>query len=98
MKHKKLLTDEDWREWQANVFASALLMPSWAVRYEFEKRVGSKSVLARGGEGARRAALSLTDELVVEAGVYEETLAQKFRVSPQAMSIRLLGLDLVKEA
>jgi Zn-dependent peptidase ImmA (M78 family)/transcriptional regulator with XRE-family HTH domain len=96
-KRKRLVTDEEWREWQANVFASALLMPGWAVGSAFRERVGVDSVGAAEAENVRELALSIAGEMAFESGVYEQSLAQKFKVSRQAMAIRLLDLGLVRE-
>jgi len=96
-RHKRLMTDEEWREWQANVFSSALLMPGWAVKSEFRKRTAMASINAGKTENARRIALSVAGELIFESGVYEQSLAEKFEVSRQAMAIRILDLGLVRE-
>lgn len=92
-----LATNEDWREWQANVFSSALLMPGWAVRKEFEARVGAESVVLAHIENLRDAALDLADKRVFDSEVYDRSLADLFNVSRQAMAIRLLELGLVTE-
>jgi Zn-dependent peptidase ImmA (M78 family)/DNA-binding XRE family transcriptional regulator len=92
-----LATDEDWREWQANVFSSALLMPEWAVREEFEARVGTQSIVLDHNRNPRDAALDLADKRVFDSTVYDRSLADLFGVSRQAMAIRLLELGLVGE-
>lgn len=93
-KQRRLLTGEDWREWQANTFAAALLMPEWAVEPEFEKRVG-KPVLVTDAD-SKEVALQVAGENLFGDVVYEQSLADKFAVSRQAMAIRLLDLGLVK--
>ncbi len=92
-----LLTREDWREWQANVFASAILMPEEAVRGAFEQRVQGESVCVPQGENPREFALDLAGELLLAGTVYAQSLAELFDVSRQAMAIRLLDLGLVRE-
>ena len=94
-RRRRLLTDEDWREWQANTFAAALLMPEWAVKPEFEKRVGKPTVIS--DTDPKEEALRLADEILFTDVVYEQSLADKFAVSRQAMAIRLLDLGLIGE-
>jgi transcriptional regulator with XRE-family HTH domain len=92
---RRLLTHEDWREWQANTFAAALLMPEWAVVPEFEVRVGAPFITAPDGK-VKQAALSVAGEALLGSTVYEESLADKFAVSRQAMAIRLIDLGLIR--
>jgi transcriptional regulator with XRE-family HTH domain len=92
-----LSTNEDWREWQANLFSAALLMPEWAVFAEFEKRIGPDIVAVNEPRQARQRALEIAGEKVFESGWFAETLAGTFAVSRQAMAIRLLQLGLVRE-
>lgn len=94
-KARRLLTDEDWREWQANTFAAALLMPEWAVKPEFEKRVGKPTLIS--ASDPKEDALRIADEMLFNDVVYEQSLADKFAVSRQAMAIRLLDLGLIQE-
>jgi transcriptional regulator with XRE-family HTH domain/Zn-dependent peptidase ImmA (M78 family) len=96
-RHNQLETDEEWREWQADVFSSALLMPGWSVQSEFRERTAVDSVRAGETGNARELALSVAGEVAFESGAYEQSLAQKFKVSRQAMAIRLLDLGLVRE-
>jgi len=95
---RRLTTNEDWREWQANTFASALLMPEWAVRAEFLRRVGNETTAVKATTSLREAALQIADERAFGASVYDQSLAGLFAVSHQAMAIRLLQLNLLKEA
>jgi Zn-dependent peptidase ImmA (M78 family)/transcriptional regulator with XRE-family HTH domain len=92
-----LLTREDWREWQANTFASALLMPEWAVREHFERRVQAQRMDVSENDNCRERALEIAGGILVSGKVYVRTLAQLFDVSRQAMAIRLLDLGLVRE-
>jgi Zn-dependent peptidase ImmA (M78 family)/transcriptional regulator with XRE-family HTH domain len=94
---RQLTTDEDWREWQANTFASALLMPEWAVRAEFQRRMGATSTPVEVPANLREAALQLADQRVFGDKVYDQSLSGLFAVSHQAMAIRLLQLNLIKE-
>ncbi|MGA7630362.1 MAG: XRE family transcriptional regulator [Terriglobales bacterium] len=96
-KLRRLLTREDWREWQANTFASALLMPDWAVRKHFLKRLQEEYVDTPEDESCREAALRIAGERFFSGRLYISTLAQLFDVSRQAMAIRLLDLGLVQE-
>ncbi len=95
---RTLSTREDWREWQANAFASALLMPEWAVRESFEARMDSDLVRPSHEESARELALRVAGEGLFLGRAQACTLAQQFDVSRQAMAIRLLDLGLVEEA
>ena len=94
---RRFTTDEDWREWQANVFSSALLMPEWAVRTEFHVRLSTDVMQSDQSENLREAALRVAGETTFSSGIYEKSLAQLFDVSRQSMAIRLLELGLVKE-
>jgi hypothetical protein len=94
---RRLTTDEDWREWQANVFSSALLMPDWAVTTEFQLRLATDVMQPDRSANIRENALRVAGETVFESGVYEKSLADLFAVSRQSMAIRLLELGLVKE-
>jgi transcriptional regulator with XRE-family HTH domain len=95
--HRGLLTREDWREWQANAFASSVLMPEWAVRSEFEERTQAQAVCVPPGKNPRELALELAGEILFAGTEYLQSLAQLFDVSRQAMAIRLLDLGLVVE-
>ncbi len=96
-KARRLVTREDWREWQANTFASALLMPDWAVKQHFLKRVQEEHVEALEDESCREVALGIAGERLFSGRLFISTLAQLFDVSRQAMAIRLLELGLVQE-
>ncbi len=93
---RNLNTHEDWREWQANVFAASLLMPEWSVIAEFRKRMGSLRITAETVRDARQLALHVAGEREFESGFFERSLAGAFAVSRQAMAIRLMQLGLVK--
>lgn len=92
-----LSTDEDWREWQCSAFASALLMPHWAVSVEFERRFGTTRFSAPGGANRREFALELTTQRMCPCGEFQKSMSDLFAVSRQAMAIRLLDLGIVEE-
>jgi len=94
---QSLKTDEDWREWQSNTFASALLMPDYAILGELRKRGRSQAASAGLPLNPREIALQLADERFYDSGFYEHSLADRFAVSRQAMAIRLLELGVVRE-
>ena len=92
-----LLTPEDWREWQANTFASALLMPGWAVTGELRDRLGADEVCVPADKNVRQEALRVAGDVPLGRTFYSKSLAQVFGVSRQAMAIRLLDLRLLTE-
>jgi len=93
-----LTTDEDWREWQANVYSSALLMPEWAVTVEFRLRFAADAMVIGESENPREVALGAAGEKIFASDIYDQSLADLFAVSRQSMAIRLIELGLVKEA
>jgi hypothetical protein len=91
---RKLLTREDWREWQANQFAAELLMPAESVVAAFEELFGVPKLVAHdcpveqlADEAARASA---TDDLGNET-----TLVERFDMNPQSVAIRLMCLGLI---
>jgi len=94
---RRLFTNEDWREWQANTFAAALLMPEWAVKEEFSRHVGSDHLPGFGGTGIREIALEIAGTEDFDGRGHDTSLAELFTVSRQAMAIRLIDLDLIRE-
>jgi Zn-dependent peptidase ImmA (M78 family)/transcriptional regulator with XRE-family HTH domain len=96
-RSRSLASREDWREWQANVFASAILMPEWSIKDSFHDRLGADCALVPQGENCRDIALELAGEVLFSGKIYAQSLAQLFEVSRQAMAIRLLDLGLVRE-
>jgi Zn-dependent peptidase ImmA (M78 family)/transcriptional regulator with XRE-family HTH domain len=91
-----LMHNEDWREWQANTFAAALLMPDWAVRRRFEGIFGEEFRVAESETNVREFALETASSNGVSNDPDGKTLAEAFAVSRQAMAIRLMDLGLVK--
>lgn len=92
-----LRTDEDWREWQANVFASSLLMPAWSLQREFRLRIGTEFVVVEHTTQLREVALQIAGDVFGGDIVHANSLADLFDVSRQAMAIRLLELRLIRE-
>lgn len=95
-KASKLLTPEDWREWQADYFAACILMPEWNVREEFSKRFGDEKIIAGEVEGVRKIAYQVAGEKICSRGVFEYSLSKVYDVSIMAMAIRLMELGLVR--
>ena len=92
---RKLFTAEDWREWQSQTFAAALLMPSWAVKREFTSRTQTPVVKSNDETTTKELAFMIATEKVFGSRMFEKSLNQLFKVSAQAMAIRLLTLKLV---
>ena len=93
----RLTTNEHWREWQANRFASCILMPEWAVETAFRKRIDADYVGVQPHQNVREEALQIASEILFGDVLHETSLADLFGVSRQAMAIRLLDLGLVRE-
>ena len=93
---KKLSSDEDWREWQANYFAACILMPSNAVSSEFYDRFETKFLESPKEMNSKQYALEVATTLITPNYVCNKSLCDAFAVSAQAMAIRLLQLKLVK--
>lgn len=91
---RRLSTPEDWREWQSQTFSAEILMPKWAVEREFQKRAGTP-VKASDSANPKDVAFVLATQTVFESSVFDNSLNQLFKVSAQAMAIRLLTLNLV---
>jgi transcriptional regulator with XRE-family HTH domain len=94
---KTLLTNEDWREYQANTFAAAILMPAPSVRREFSRRFGDDNVVVVGSE-VRTTSQELSQRAMGISGVYQLSLSDLFDVNPLSMAIRLEMLGLVKSS
>jgi len=86
----------DPREWQANQFAAYLLMPKDLIFAAWEHQQGSmKPYIATDEIADLSARWCLGEEETPTVAVARE-LAQVFKVSGQAMQIRLLGLKLIR--
>lgn len=81
-KHKLLVSDIDFIEWQANYCAASFLMPKLAVGFEYSKSVPDMQPL---------------EENSFDAMWTIPLLAEKFSVSTLAMKYRLLELGLLKQ-
>lgn len=94
-QRRRLSTNEDWREWQANQFAAELLMPEDSVRETFMQLFGQESLLAIDGDSRK-----LADEVARKAFKDEDgnmmCLTDRFDVNAQPMAIRLLTLGIVR--
>lgn len=93
---RRLRTPEDWREWQANTFAAAILMPAEAVNMYFQEAFDREAAVAvsnQEGDCAR----SLASHPAISSGRRRISLADLFDVNPQAMGYRLTALGLVSE-
>ena len=87
---------DDPKEWQANQFAAYLLMPKDLIYKAWQAYRGSLNPYVAKDEIADLSARwSLGEDETPTVGVARE-LAQVFRVSGQAMQIRLIGLGLIR--
>lgn len=83
------------QEWQADVYSGFLLMPEPLVREQWEKASGGTDPYFAADEiEALQARWSLAENNTPTVGIARE-LAQVFKVSGQAMQIRLIGLGLI---
>jgi transcriptional regulator with XRE-family HTH domain len=92
---RKLWTAEDWREWQAQTFSACVLMPEWAVKHEFQNRLQMSKIKCRENQKPHNLAFDIATQNIFGNLRYSESLNQLFKVSAQAMAIRLLSLNLV---
>ncbi|MAC34545.1 MAG: hypothetical protein CME38_13225 [Haliea sp.] len=110
LDNKSVNGQRDYRERQADLFATYFLMPTKQVRREFYKRflaapfvasVDALSALGRADREAFSNAASSEDRAKVFAaaqsynGSYFESLSSVFKVSRKAMTFRLMELSLV---
>lgn len=91
---RRLCTNEDWREWQANQFAAELLMPEEAVREAVKQYFGGESFVCPNGDPR-----AFADE-IARMPCEDEfgnvmSLTDRFDVNAQPMAIRLLSLGVV---
>jgi len=92
---KRLTSNEDWREWQADYFSACVLMPEWSVRKEFVKRFGMQEIVVPEADDVKRIAYEAAKERVCTMGVFEKSMNQVLEVSVMAMAIRLMAVGLV---
>jgi transcriptional regulator with XRE-family HTH domain len=91
---RRLHTREDWREWQANTFAAALLMPANLVATAFEELTGTPKLVVDADKVAESADAIARGNWIDDLDE-ETSLVDRFDVNPQAMAIRLMSLGLV---
>ena len=91
---RKLLTYEDWREWQANQLAAELLMPAEIVTVAFKGLFGVEKLVTQDRDVQDFADEVARTRTVDDFGI-ETSLVDRFDVNPKAMAIRLTSLGLV---
>lgn len=91
VNRRKLCTDNDWMEWQADYMASALLMPKQTFH------IAAQELLEQAGidEGYITRGISDDWDMFIQAFTIE--LAETFQVSLQAARIRCDKLGIVRE-
>lgn len=92
---RKLFTNEDWREWQANTFSSAVLMPADCVRASFVTITDTDQLILDSESQVEETADQLARMSFVDDFGQETTLIEQFDVNPHAMAIRLISLGLI---
>ena len=70
-------------------------MPQWAIRKEFVDRTGGAVLKSGENTNPKELAFTVATEKVFGSRMFEKSLNQLFKVSAQAMAIRLLALKLV---
>lgn len=91
---RRLFTNEDWREWQANRFAASILMPAPLVRKAFSDGF-KKEISYTAASNVSQLASQLACERVTLSDGTTGRLCDIFDVNPQPMAIRLTTLGLV---
>jgi Zn-dependent peptidase ImmA (M78 family) len=84
-------------EWQADAFASHLLMPKEIVIRVWEEVYGTSRPYFAAKEMASLAARRPSSEGWIPAVEAAREMARRFKVSAQAMQIRLVGLKLIRD-
>jgi len=92
---KKLFSNEEWREWQADYFSACVLMPDWSVKEEFAKRFTDAEIVVIDADEVRKIAYQVAREKICGKGIFERSLNEVYDVSLMAMAIRLMNLNLV---
>ena len=93
---RKLVTNEDWQEWQAQYFAAEIMMPHWSIRAEFERRLGADAAAVPSDCSREEWANEIAGAVFSRNGVEAKPLFELYDVSRQAMAIRLCELDLAQ--
>lgn len=91
---RRLTTVEDWREWQANVFAAAILMPAAAVTSAFRAAFDTDAIVVESSDLDATANAFAREPFHRDNGTIS-SLVDLFDVNPLAMAIRLKTLGLV---
>lgn len=94
-KPKKLFSNEEWREWQADYFSACVLMPEWSVREEFAKRFSEGEIVVADAGEVRKTACQVAGDKICSSGIFECSLSEVYDVSVIAMAIRLMNLNLI---
>ena len=92
---RRLCTPEDWREWQSQAFSAAVLMPHFSIKKEFVDRTGMAAMKSSENINPQKLAFTVATDKIFGSRIFEKSLNQLFKVSAQAMAIRLLELKLV---
>jgi transcriptional regulator with XRE-family HTH domain/Zn-dependent peptidase ImmA (M78 family) len=91
---RKLRTSEDWREWQANEFASHLLMPRWAIAKTLRSMGPQVHLAAAGATSGNDACYVLAAQPTADGRSLNET----FGVSRTAMAFQLAKFNTFGQA
>lgn len=94
---RKLKTDEDWQEWQADTFAAEILMPHWHVESEIQHRFGAPYLMCPRGMDSLEYASLVAEGRFSTGEQSQKSLNETYAVSRQAMAIRLTSLGLVRD-
>lgn len=82
--HKKLITREDWQEWQANYFSSSILIPKCTLKIALKPYLDNYDIMDQ-----RNLLDKFSDEKLKEL---IDNLSNLFEVSSEMMKNRLKGL------
>jgi len=94
-KPRKLFSNEEWREWQADYFSACILMPEWSVREEFAKRFSEGEIVVSDADEVRKIACQVAGDKICSSGIFDYSLSEVYDVSVIAMAIRLMNLNLI---
>jgi|GEM_PF-5897740 len=92
---KRLQSAEDWREWQANAFAAALLMPEEQVNRCFQEAYGCEGYVVKKSCIDSLCHEVARDKVIRFADGSLRSMSDVFDVNPIVMAIRLKTLRLV---
>jgi len=94
-KPRKLFSNEEWRERQADYFSACILMPEWSVREEFAKRFSEGEIVVSDADEVRKIACQVAGDKICSSGIFDYSLSEVYDVSVIAMAIRLMNLNLI---